>query len=265
MLPTATNAKASQVSARIAQQGSPRLNVSLESRASVELPKESARGQGLVIDRCHLTARTSGNQCALHGEPTALAISELDGSLQPDPSEKQSGPPASARVHVNPKARPASGPVSTDKPQQQKQPVKRSAPQATWPLVKQTLNEGSSYGDCEDILSPHLLSGRLSLSEQSEWTRRALLQVNSLSHQSNSNHKRPFSQPFERPSAGWIYNAIGAHKINMGQSLKGKLSRSVLAAISPFPLSHFHQVRRIQRRQRCQRCQRRASRASSHL
>lgn len=141
----------------------------------------------------------------------------------------------------------------------------------TWPIAKRTLNDNSSFGDCEDISSPYL-TGRLfhfnnqtfsskrpktketdritssttetgttattnrrkegaSLeeflnSEQVVWQREQIIWELATCANSSYNHKRPFAQPFERPTAGWIYNAIGAERISKRttpQSLKGKL------------------------------------------
>lgn len=156
----------------------------------------------------------------------------------------------------------------------------------TWPIAKRTLNDNSSFGDCEDISSAHL-SGRLfhftnssnisassggsssdksnlqkrrqmlpkrsnqqtSRSEQDDtetitttttcledflnseqvvWQREQIISELATCTNSGYNHKRPFAQPFERPTAGWIYNAIGAERISKRtttppRSLKGKL------------------------------------------
>lgn len=170
----------------------------------------------------------------------------------------------------------------------------------TWPIAKRTLNDNSSFGDCEDISSAHL-TGRLFHfnnrglvklcqakeiriakgrgkgatstlssattskrkggvgkaesergttleeflnSEQVVWQREQIISELATCANSSYNHKRPFAQPFERPTAGWIYNAIGAERVSKRtrpQSLKGKLlvSGIVLTPASSL-LSFFH-------------------------
>lgn len=104
----------------------------------------------LARDVCHLTARTRNNQCALHG--SSEAIQQCNQS-QGNTGQQQSGGPISEQKLE----------ATTTTTSRRREPgawrerratAKRGV--AIWPLGKQTLNNESSFGDAEDIMSPHL-------------------------------------------------------------------------------------------------------------
>lgn len=92
-----------------------------------------------------------------------------------------------------------------------------------------------SYGDCEDILGPHLASfSRLEESPDSARPKSSAsnhkeeTKIPSLT--SYYRQRRHFGEPFEWPTAGWIYNATKPEKINLNSKMpatfKGEFKRS---------------------------------------
>lgn len=168
--------------------------------------KDSSASRGpLIEEQCHLSAKTSDNQCALHGETGSLqaaTISQPEGEPAKSAVQQADNCAASRRTRTRPR---------------------KDRAVSLWPLAKPTLDEGSSFGDCEDILSPHLTAGRAAR-QQRQSLREALAEVSSMSQQTNCQHKRPFGQPFEHPNSGWIYNATGHEKFDprSAGSLKGE-------------------------------------------
>jgi len=213
---------------------------------------------------CNLTARTSGNLCALHGrgnEPCVSGPVPISG-FQSIPAHS----PAKLTQTMAPESakRPPLAPVERQtrslanrklesfgrrKRVKRRYGRKKRVCIATWPLARRILINNSSFGDCEDISSPHI-NGRLFQERNSragsgtdKLEEEALARIEAkrgeeaeeeaeeedalwMSKPDNYNHRRSFGQPFERPTAGWIYNATGPEKINLRSlaNLNGKFS-----------------------------------------
>ena len=189
--------------------------------------------------RCRLTARTRDNQCALHGSNGRLCQLASDqqrrdslGAISSAPAKAKIGRKDDQGARAGGAAAVASAAGQTQRSSRRgTRHRKRSAGQRaagvpTWPLAKAPLGapaggpqshrpRGVHFGDCEDILSPHL-AGRL-LAPQS-------LATGAVDPLASLSHRRPFAETFERPSTGWLYNATGLQPINQGaaDSLKGE-------------------------------------------
>lgn len=113
---------------------------------------------------CRLTARTSDNQCALHGGGHVVGDRPISLGAQQEPAPAS----ASATVTVTSPGLRQNKPVERKQqlhrqPEQQQlraQSVKLKRALPTWPLAKQILASRICFGDAEDISSAHL-AGRL--------------------------------------------------------------------------------------------------------
>lgn len=201
--------------------------------AATSSPRTEQRQSG-----CHLSARTADNQCALHGAdgrqattpPTTALATTAAGAATTISGEPEESVQREARELARPQAAAAAADeAQTTRARSGRTRERRQAGRARdkavalWPLAKPALDDGRSFGDCEDILSPHLTAGRVGR-RQRQSLREALREVSSMSQQTNCRHRRPFGQPFERPSSGWIYNATGHEKFDprSAGSLKGE-------------------------------------------
>lgn len=215
----------------------------------------AGEGQGSI--KCCLTAKTSDNQCALHGSgPASTKVSNErnkgDQLERLKNSSKQLENNKSQRFLKRRKAAAAA--------------ADRAASIPSWPLGRKILNH-SNFGDCEHIFSPHLNghlyevkkvcpagNGAGSNKQIKEEARSPLnsagncpppegefvngIDIENCNNNNNSNNnnnnnnssynnnarKRPFGQSLERPTTGWLYNATGPEKVNQIEGLKGKLT-----------------------------------------
>lgn len=140
---------------------------------------------------CHITARTSDNQCALHGQHEKRPSPEASRSV----ADSQPSP-ISARELAKVQQQ------QQQQEQRQKRSRKPKPPVASWPIGRQTMagQQALSFGDSESLTSGQL-SARLRQPQADQ-------SATCLGPQNQYNHKRPFAQTFEQPSAGWILNAI---------------------------------------------------------
>lgn len=191
---------------------------------------------------CHLTAKTKDNQCALHGSNNGLCLADAQSNeaqvqaagLEESPRHQGGGTQCGSKDLANGRTQDGRKTASTRETLEQ-----RARAIATWPLAKLMLDDSANlahpssgrpsrghFGDCEDIVSPHL-GARLFVGHHRPGSGQGASPPGEPQHEltaANYNHRRPFAWPFEAPATGWLYNATGLQPINSGSSatLKGK-------------------------------------------